>query len=223
MEKIKIMIADDHRLFIRGIESILLEDDSLQVVGQAHNGIEAYEMAVKLKPDVILLDVTMPIMDGLEALKLIIKELPNVKILMVTVNENTELLYEAIQNGAKGYILKDLLPNELLTFVQMVNRGESVISGQMARKIIETMNKNHCMEHEDQIVPKGKIDILTKREKEILSLVMKGQTNREIGQTLEISENTVKNHLRNIMEKLQMSNRVQAATYALKEGWLQSI
>jgi DNA-binding NarL/FixJ family response regulator len=223
MDKIKVLIADDHHLFIRGIESILTEDDSLCVIGKATNGKEAYEMAIKLKPDVILLDVNMPIMDGLQALKHIIKEMPEVKILMLTINENDNLLFDALKSGAKGYLLKDLLPNELLTFIHMVYRGESIISGQMACKIIENMKKPPYIGSPQINFAYGKMDVLTKREKEILTQVMKGLTNREIAGVLFISENTVKNHLRNIMEKLHMNNRVQAATFALQEGWLHKV
>jgi DNA-binding NarL/FixJ family response regulator len=223
MDKIKVLIADDHHLFIRGIESILTEDDSLCVIGKATNGKEAYEMAIKLKPDVILLDVNMPIMDGLQALKHIIKEMPEVKILMLTINENDNLLFDALKSGAKGYLLKDLLPNELLTFIHMVYRGESIISGQMACKIIENMKKPPYNGSPQINFAYGKMDVLTKREKEILTQVMKGLTNREIAGVLFISENTVKNHLRNIMEKLHMNNRVQAATFALQEGWLHKV
>jgi two-component system nitrate/nitrite response regulator NarL len=217
MDKIKVLIADDHYLFIRGIESILMEDESLQVIGKAYNGKEAYEMAKQLKPDIILLDVNMPVLDGLQALKIIIKEMPKVKVLMLTVNDNDGQLLDALKSGAKGYLLKDLLPNELLTFVHMVYRGESVISGHMAGKIIGNLFKT---ESEPKKLEVKKLDVLTRREKEILTEVMKGLTNRQIAQFLCISENTVKNHMRNIMEKLRINNRVQAATYALQEGWL---
>lgn len=223
MDKINVLIADDHHLFIRGIESILFEDDSLHVIGKATNGKEAYELAKQLKPDVILLDVNMPVLNGLEALKMIIEEMPHVKVLMLTVNDNDNQLFEAIKSGAKGYVLKDLLPNELLTFIHMVYRGESIISGQMASKIIENMKRPNNTGIPQTNLAVGKMDVLTKREKEILTQVMKGLTNREIAGVLFISENTVKNHLRNIMEKLHMNNRVQAATYALQEGWLQKV
>lgn len=223
MDKINVLIADDHHLFIRGIESILSEDDSLHVIGKAANGKEAYEMARQLKPDVILLDVNMPVINGLQALKMIIEEMPDVKVLMLTVNDNDNQLFEALKSGAKGYLLKDLLPNELLTFIHMVYRGESIISGQMASKIIENMKRPNNTGSPQTNFAVGKMDVLTKREKEILTQVMKGLTNREIASALFISENTVKNHLRNIMEKLHMNNRVQAATYALQEGWLQKV
>jgi DNA-binding NarL/FixJ family response regulator len=223
MDKINVLIADDHHLFIRGIESILFEDDSLHEIGKAANGKEAYEMAKQLKPDVILLDVNMPVLNGLEALKMIIEDMPDVKVLMLTVNDNDNQLFEALKSGAKGYLLKDLLPNELLTFIHMVYRGESIISGQMASKIIENMKRPNDTGIPQTNLAVGKMDVLTKREKEILTQVMKGLTNREIASALFISENTVKNHLRNIMEKLHMNNRVQAATYALQEGWLQKV
>ncbi|MDQ6599617.1 response regulator transcription factor [Bacillus salipaludis] len=221
MDKIKILIADDYHLFIRGMESILSEDASLQIVGKAYNGKQAYEMAVERKPDVILLDMNMPIMNGLQSLKMIVGELKDVKVLMLTLNDREELLVEALKSGAKGYLLKDLLPNELLTFVHMVHRGENIITGQLAGKIIENSSKRAINGKNQVEFIFTKKDVLTKREKEILFHVMKGQTNREIGQALLISENTVKNHLRNIMEKLHMNNRVQAAAYAFQEGWLQ--
>jgi two-component system NarL family response regulator len=223
MDKIKILIADDHHLYIRGIESILFEDDSLHVIGKATNGQEAYELAKKLKPDVILLDVNMPVVNGMQALKMIIEEMPAVKVLMLTVKDQDNQLIEAFKSGAKGYLLKDILPNELLTFIHMAYRGECIISGQMASKIIENMNKPNNSGMPQPNLAVSKMDVLTKREKEILTQVMKGLTNREIGGVLFISENTVKNHLRNIMEKLHMNNRVQAATYALQEGWLQKV
>lgn len=221
MEKIKVLIADDNHLFVRGIESILLEETRFEVVGKAYNGKEAIDLALVYKPDVILLDMDMPVVNGLEAFKRIIKESPDVKVIMLTSSENDIHLYDALRAGAKGFLLKDLLPNELLTFIYMVYRGESIISGQMATKIIESLKCSENCSECKQSHEVEKIDILTKREKEILIQVMKGLTNREIAAVLDISENTVKNHLRNIMEKLQMNNRVQAATYALKEGWLE--
>lgn len=126
---------------------------------------------------------------------------------------------EALRLGAKGYFPKNLLPNELLTFIHMISRGENIISGPFVRKIVEYY-QNHRPSKLESVRTLKKTDILTKREKEILLHVIKGFTNREIAGALEISENTVKNHLRNIMEKLQMNNRIQAATFALQEGWL---
>ncbi len=223
MDKINVLIADNHHLFIRGIESILMEDESLHVIGKACSGKEAFEMAVKLKPDVVLLDINLPIMDGLQSLKLIMKELPEVKVLMLTANEEDDALLDALKSGAKGFLLTNLLPNELLTFIHMAYRGQSIIYGQMASRILETLNQPANSSSLEPYLPEEPIELLTKREKEILAQVIKGLTNREIAEVLFISENTVKNHLRNIMEKLHINNRVQAATYALKEGWLKKI
>jgi DNA-binding NarL/FixJ family response regulator len=222
MDKIKILIADAHYMFIRGIESILSDDEALEIVGKAQNGHDAYELAKQNKPDVILMDVNLPIIDGLEVLKKVSESMPEAKVLLLTIDEIEEQLLEALRLGAKGYLLKNLLPNELLTFIHMVHRGESIISGPIVRKIIEFITSHQPSELKTVTMLK-KTDILTKREKEILMHVIKGYTNREIAISLYISENTVKNHLRNIMEKLQMNNRVQAATYALQEGWLQNI
>jgi two-component system, NarL family, nitrate/nitrite response regulator NarL len=222
MDKIKVLIADDHYMFIRGIESILSDDVSIEVVGKAQNGQEAYEMAKQFSPSVILMDVNMPIIDGVQATKMILKEMPEIRVVMLTVNDTEEQLFESLRCGAKGYLLKNLLPNELLTFIHMVYRGESILSGPIVGKVFNYFS-NHPTIEPQIMKSERKSDILTKREKEILTQVMKGMTNREISLALFISENTVKNHLRNIMEKLQKSNRVQAATYALQEGWLQEI
>jgi DNA-binding NarL/FixJ family response regulator len=222
MDKIKILIADAHYMFIRGIESILSDDETLEIVGKAQNGHDAFELTKQYKPDVLLMDVNLPIIDGLEVLKKISESMPEVKVLLLTIDEIEEHLFEALRLGAKGYLLKNLLPNELLTFIHMVYRGESIISGPIVRKIVEFITSHQPSELKTVRTLK-KTDILTKREKEILLHVIKGCTNREIAVSLYISENTVKNHLRNIMEKLQMNNRVQAATYALQEGWLQNI
>lgn len=222
MDKIKILIADAHYMFIRGIESILADDEALEITGKAQTGIEAIEFTRKNKPDVILMDVNMPIMNGLQALKQIHTEMPEVKILMLAADEKEEQILEALRCGANGYLLKNLLPNELLAFIHMIHRGEWIISGSTAKKFVDYIAGLHPSDMRS-IRSLKKENILTKREKEILMHVIKGLTNREIAIALYISENTVKNHLRNIMEKLQMNNRVQAATYALQEGWLENV
>lgn len=223
MDKIKVLIADPHYMFIRGIESILSDDETLEIVGKAQNGKEAYELAKKYSPNIIIMDVSLTGFNGLETLKMVTSELPGVSVIMLAVDENEEQLFEALRSGAKGYLLKSILPNELLTFIHMVHRGETVITGLAARKMIEYVANQQPFGLRTPANRKIKTDLLTRREKEILAQVIKGLTNREIAEVLGISENTVKNHLRNIMEKLQMNNRVQAATFALQEGWLQSI
>lgn len=222
MEKVNVLLVDDHHMFILGIRSILSEDERIRIVGEAHNGQEAYRMTKEFKPDVVVMDLNMPICDGLEGLKLIKADFPETKVIILTVNDKDENLFEALKYGAAGYLLKNILPTELVTFIHMAMRGESTISGTMAAKIIQYFANQEQMEHKgySSSEQKKETEILTRREREILRQVIKGMTNREIAGILYISENTVKNHMRNIMEKLHMTNRVQAATYALKEGLL---
>lgn len=222
MDKTKVLIADPHYMFIRGIESILSDDETLEIVGESQTGKEAYELAKEYGPNIVIMDVNMPGTNGLETLKQITAELPEVKVLLLAAEDNEEQLCEALRSGAKGYLLKNILPNELLTFIHMVDRGECVITGLAAQKVLEYAVNQPPIKIRSSARAK-KVDILTKREKEILLQVSKGLTNRQIAEMLDISENTVKNHLRNIMEKLQMNNRVQAATIALQEGWLKNI
>ncbi|OCA91069.1 hypothetical protein A8F94_04200 [Bacillus sp. FJAT-27225] len=223
MEKINVLIVDDHYMFLKGLESIISEDSSLKIIGEARDGKEAVELANEKRPDVILMDVNMPTVGGIDALKTIIQDQPEINVLMMATDDNEESLMEAMKNGAKGYLSKHLLPDELLMFIRMVHRGEYIISGPLAKKIIEanTSTEQNTTEHEAGMQKKE--NVLTKREKEILSHVSKGMTNRQIANALFISENTVKNHIRNIMEKLQMNNRLTAANYAKNEGWLQHI
>ncbi|WP_059171101.1 response regulator transcription factor [Bacillus sp. FJAT-27445] len=219
MEKLKVLIVDVNFMFLKGLESILREEASLELVGQARNGCEALELAKDLKPNVILMDVNMPTEDGIAAMKKLIEELPESNILVLSVNDEEQDLLDALRNGARGYLLKSLLPNELIAFIHMANRGEYVISGPIARNIIDNIIR---LENNFAAGKMGaKNNLLTKREKEILLEVTKGMTNRQIACTLFISENTVKNHIRNIMEKLHMNNRAQAAAFAMQEGWLQ--
>lgn len=219
MEKLKVLIVDVNFMFLKGLETILKEEPSIELVGEARTGSEALSMAGALKPDVILMDVNMPSEDGLGIMKQIVEEVPESNILVLSVDNNEEGMIGALRNGANGYLLKSLLPNELLAFIQMASRGEYVISGPIAKEIILNIAKfpNPFASGDSA----AKSNMLTRREKEILSEVIKGMTNRQIACTLFISENTVKNHIRNIMEKLHMNNRAQAAAFALQEGWLQ--
>lgn len=215
---VRVLIVDDHHMFLRGIRSIIMDDETIEIVGEAHNGKEAYVKAKETKPDVILMDVNMPVCDGIEALRLIKADIPETNVLMLTVNEKDENLFEALKLGAVGYLLKNVLANELITFIHMASRGESAITGPMASKIVQFFSDKELKKTAS--IKRITSDVLTRREKEILQQVIKGLKNREIAEVLFISENTVKNHLRNIMEKLHMNNRAQVAAYALKEGWL---
>ncbi|WP_316569642.1 response regulator transcription factor [Neobacillus sp. YIM B06451] len=219
MEKMKVLIVDVNFMFLKGLETVLNEEPSIELVGEARTGSEAASMAGALKPDIILMDVNMPSEDGIGIMKKIIEEVPETNILVLAVDVHKEGMIEALRNGAKGYLLKSLLPNELLAFIQMASRGEYVISGPIAKEIINNLAKLEDHFASRNALPKS--NLLTRREKEILSEVVKGMTNRQIACSLFISENTVKNHIRNIMEKLHMNSRGQVAAFALQEGWLQ--
>ena len=224
MEKLRVLLVDDHHMFLLGIRSIVLEDEGIEVVGEAYNGQEAYEKTKELQPHIVVMDLNMPVCDGLEALKRIKADMPEVKVIILTVNDRDENLFEALRHGASGYLLKNILPQELTTFIHMVQRGEAIISGTMALKIFQYFSQREQSNvTTEKTKDKKETDLLTRREKEILQEVMIGATNREIAKNLFISENTVKNHIRNIMEKLQINNRVQVATYALQHGLLQQL
>lgn len=214
MDAMKVLLVDDHTLFRSGIASLLSQQDDFEVVGEAANGFEAVELSKQLMPDIILMDINMPECDGLEATRLIKQELPYAKIVILTVSEEDQTLFEAIKAGAQGYLLKKIEVEELLELLRGVSRGEAPISKATATKILGEFARDR-----EQPAPiKNLGETLTPREKEVLEHLTRGLTNKELANALYISENTVKNHLRNILEKLHLSNRVQAVAYALREG-----
>ena len=209
---IKVLIADDHRLFRQGLIGLMrTREDLVQVIGEASTGIEAIQLADQLRPDVILMDIYMPEMDGLEAAKEIRSRFPEIAIVMLTSSERDGHLYEAVQIGIAGYLLKSLDAAELFDLLSGVVKGETAMTRAMASKLLKAV-ANRLADGE-----KGE-QALTERELYVLRLVASGATNSEIAEKLSISINTVKSHLKNILEKLQLHNRTQAATYALKHG-----
>ncbi|MBI3990323.1 MAG: response regulator transcription factor [candidate division NC10 bacterium] len=213
MNAIRVLLVDDHALFRSGLAGLLGGQRGFEVVGEAQDGQEAFEKAKALMPDVILMDVYMPGMDGLEATRRIKEALPYVKIVILTVSEEDQNLFEAIKHGAQGYLLKTIEVTELFTMLQGVSRGEAPISRAMAAKILGEFARRS-----QKASAPGSEEKLSPREREVLELLTQGTTNKEIAGALGISENTVKNHLRNILEKLHLQNRVQAVAYALEEG-----
>ena len=211
---IRVLLVDDHALFRRGIASILAAERGFQVVGEAADGLEALERARELMPDVILMDIFMPGANGLEATRRIKEALPYVKIVILTVSEEDQNLFEAIKSGAQGYLLKKIEPQELFAMLKGVVQGDAPISRAMATKIL----REFALQARQTAAPSSPAANLSPREKEVLDLVTQGKSNKEIAAALAIAENTVKNHLKNILEKLHLENRVQAATYALREG-----
>ncbi len=214
MKILRILLVDDHVLFRKGVAALLASRQDMQVVGEAGDGLEAIAVARDTLPDVILMDIGMPKCDGLEATRRIKREMPHTKIVMLTVSDDDHHLFEAIKSGAQGYLLKNLEPYQLYDMLESVSRGEAPLSGAIAAKILEEFSRpDHGSVQEPEIR-----DELTSREIDILQLVAEGKTNKEIAATLIISENTVKIHLRNILEKLHLQNRIQAAVYAVRQG-----
>jgi len=213
MERIRVMLVDDHALFRKGVASLLAACPDIEVVGEADDGAQALAKVADLMPDLILMDIQMPGMDGLEATRRIKAEHPYAKIVMLTVAEEDRSLFEAIKAGAQGYLLKKIDPQEFLAMVRGVSRGEAPISRAVAARILGEFGRRVQGPQPEE--PAGK---LTPREREVLQLLTQGNTNKEIGNVLCVSENTVKNHLKNILAKLHLQNRVQAAAFALREG-----
>ncbi|RYC11357.1 response regulator transcription factor [Nocardioides zhouii] len=209
------MVVDDQELFRRGLIMLLSGDTDIEVVGEASDGITATELAVKTAPDVILLDVRMPRRTGVEACRGIKEAVPSAKIIMLTVSDEEADLYESVKNGASGYLLKDSSIEEVAQAIRVVNEGQSLISPSMAVKLIDEFKQMSKPEREQ-----GPALRLTERELEVLRLVAKGLNNREVAKELFISENTVKNHVRNILEKLQLHSRMEAVMYAMREKLL---
>jgi DNA-binding NarL/FixJ family response regulator len=216
-EVIRVLIADDQALFRRGLYVVLGTEDGIEVVAEAENGEEAVEKARELAPDVVLMDVRMPRVNGIEAARQIRGDVPTTKILMLTVSDEEDDLYEAIKAGANGYLLKEISVEEVAEAIRAVTQGQSLISPSMASKLLNEFNALVKRAEEKQQFP---APALTAREVEVLRLVAKGMSNREIAEELYISENTVKNHVRNILEKLHLHNRMEAVIYAVRERLL---
>jgi len=214
MQPLRILLVDDHVLFRKGVASLLAARQDLEVVGEAGDGREGIAQARQTLPDVILMDIGMPHCSGLEATRLIKQEMPHVKIIMLTISDDDSDLFTAIKNGADGYLLKNLEPSQLFDMLSGSSRGEVAMSGPIAIKILnEFRQPDPSLAQQEQA-----LDDLTQREIDVLGHVARGATNREIAATLNITENTVKIHLRNILDKLHLHNRIQVAVYAVHQG-----
>src|ERR1017187_9067216 len=216
LEPIRVLIADDHALFRRGLEMVLEEEDDIDLVGQASDGTEAVSVAGESLPDIVLMDIRMPKISGIEACRAIKEVAPSAKIVMLTLTDEEDL-FEAIRAGASGYLLKDIPLDEVAEAVRSVHGGQSLINPSMAGKLLSefaTLAKRDAEEERVQHVAAPK---LTDREMEVLKLVARGMNNRDIAKELFISENTVKNHVRNILEKLQIHSRMEAVMIAVRQ------
>ena len=251
----RVLLVDDQPLFRRAIATLIAEQSDFAVVGEAVNGQEALERARALLPDLVVMDIEMPIMNGVEAVRMLRDELPQIKVVVLTVSEDEDYLFDAVRFGANGYLLKDLQPEQLYEMLRAVRRGESPISPVMAGRLLAEFRRRaptdssadavvetrpapdrshlpprasaqpdaHSPEPTDAELARFPLasaaaQILTRRELETLQYVADGLSNKEIGSALSITEGTVKNHVHNALEKLQLQNRIQAAAYVVRQG-----
>jgi DNA-binding NarL/FixJ family response regulator len=213
LDTIRILIADDHEVLRDGICHILRPEQDMNVVGEASNGAEAVKLATSLKPDVAIMDITMPELDGIEATKRIKEVCPEVTVLVLTAYDDDQFVFSLLEAGAAGYLLKSVRARELVDAVRAVHAGESVLHPAVARKVVNRFMPNGAKSKEH-----GQPEVLSGREMEVLKLATRGLSNQDIGEELHLSEHTVHGHLRHIFNKLQVSSRTEAVVRALKEG-----
>lgn len=212
MKPIRVLVVDDHALFRKGVTVLLRGSEGFTVVGEAQDGREAVAKTQALAPDVVLMDIYMRGMDGLEATRRIKAALPSTRIIMLTISEDDQSLFDALKAGAQGYLLKSVEPEDLFRTLRGAIHGEAFVTPSMAAKILTEFTR------QAQVREDPAFAALSPRERQVLELLTRGTVNKEIATALEISENTVKNHLKSIMEKLHVENRVQAVARALREG-----
>ena len=209
MDKIGVLIVDDHAVVRRGLRTLLELQEEIEVVGEAANGLEAVEQASQLLPDVVLMDLMMPEMDGIEATRRIRSLSPATKVVILTTFAEDDNVFPSIKAGAQGYLLKNVSPPDLVKAIQAAHRGEAQLDPEIAKKLMDEISTRPS---------KPASDDLTGRELDVLRLIARGRNNRDIAGDLILSEKTVKTHVSNILSKLHLSDRTQAAIYALREG-----
>ncbi|MGC0154619.1 response regulator [Chromobacterium vaccinii] len=210
-QAIRILLIDDHTLFRSGLKALLQRQDDFLVVGEAADGLDGVKQAELLKPDVVLLDLDMPVMNGREALLQILSACPDIAVLMLTVSEDGDDLAECMRGGARGYLLKNINADFLLDSIRRAVDGDSVLSPEMTAKLLAQLRQ-------PQTAKTSEADALTPRERETLGWLARGASNKEIARGLDLAESTVKVHVQNILRKLSLSSRVQAAVYAVENG-----
>jgi DNA-binding NarL/FixJ family response regulator len=211
-----VLIADDHKFFRRGLRQVCEVEGGFEVVGEAENGREAVEMARRLQPDVILVDIGMPVLNGVQAASLITEENPAARVIVLTVYQEDEYVFEAVKAGAQGYLLKDVEEEVLIEAVRAVHRGEALIDPHVAAKVLDEFRR--VMQPGTEVEAE-EIEQLTDTEMEILRRVAQGMDNQTIAREMSLAEKTVANRLSIIYQKLHVNNRTQAALYALRRGW----
>lgn len=214
----RILLADDHDLFREGLASLISSQEDLMVAGQAVDGLEAYSLARELRPQLIVMDIHMPVCDGLEATRLIRSEWPEARILILTVHDEDEKLFEAIKAGASGYLLKSTNSTDFLRAVRGALAGEAPLPPKLATRLLEEFAR--LAKRPDPASSPSEASDLTQRELEVLQLIATGASDKDIAAQLTLSLHTVKTHVRNILSKMQAANRHQAAILAEREGWI---
>lgn len=210
---IKVLLADDHTIVRKGLRSLLEAESDIEVVGEAENGSEAMEKAEALQPDLIVMDHTMPVLNGLEATRQIRQRNPEIQILILTMHTNQEYVFQFLQAGAAGYLVKESAPDELVAAIHAIRRGESFLSPAVSKTVID-----EYVRRVQDVAPPDSYSQLTPREREILQLIAEGYTNREISEQLVISAKTAAVHRTNIMQKLDLHNMADLTKYAIRKG-----
>jgi NarL family two-component system response regulator LiaR len=214
MDKITILLADDHNLFREGLRSLLEDQPDIQIVGEAVDGLEAIRQAAQLEPSIILMDVNMPVIDGVEATHTILRQQDEIGIIILTMYPQDEYAFQALRAGAKAYLLKDTRSKELLEVIRAVHQGQAVIDPEMTARLLNEFRRLSAAQEKQP----SRTQALTDQERTILTLVADGASNKDIAATLNLSERTIKNYLSIIFQKLQVNNRTEAAIRAVKEG-----
>lgn len=214
MNKVRVLLADDHALFREGIHSLLEDQDDIEIVGEAEDGLQAAKLASQLNPTVILMDINMPVVDGVEATRMILGQDENIGIIILTMYPQDEHVFEALRAGAKAYLLKDTRSKKLLEVIRAVHQGQAVIDPEMTNRLLSEFRRVTGKKEQKQ----PKIQSLTDQEQKILTLVAGGASNKDIATELDLSERTIKNYLSVIFQKLQVNNRTEAAIRAVKDG-----
>lgn len=213
MRKIKVLLADDHTIVRKGLLSLLLDHEDIDVVGEAHDGRDAIKQVEQLQPDVVVMDITMPLLNGLEATRQIKHRWPNIQVVILTVHTAAEYIFRILQTGASGYIVKQAAPSELIMAIHAAHAGESFLSPSISQTVIqEYITRARLTSCEDSF------DTLTERECEIIQLLAEGHTSRDIAEMLVISIKTVETHRGNLMRKLSIDNLADLTKYAVRKG-----
>lgn len=216
MDKIRILLADDHALLRQGTAELLQHEPDFEIVGQAGDGLEAVRMAHEARPDIVIMDVRMPVLSGIDATRQLQRELPKVRVLVLTAYDDDQYVFSLLQAGASGYLLKTAPASELIRSIRQVQVGESPLSPAIARKVVARLNASASPTAQEAASPEA----LTPRELEILQFLAQGMNNRDIAEALYISDRTVQTHLTNIFAKMQVSSRLEAVLKGIRMGWL---